>query len=519
MSDARGDLKKPIRFDAYWHLQAIGLLKPSDGGLPKPPTQKRADSDILVTVAATYKGLVAIIDTGVSLHPYLTGRLEPNSGQTAGVGKSPSDQQYGYDLTAAPSLLVDDGERAKIRETELSDEWLKEWLVFPESGDKEPWQEAVIEIVTENIGRAAFNAGAPAASNQKFSAHGTSCAGLVAASSSHFVPSEDSGKSSPDDLPYYRGVDPDSDVLSVTTSFSPRPDLLILAFLLAASKGADVILFPRGLPREILFEPDQFYIENAGRLSGEELRLAREQKVLPWKALKQTILAVSQKIPVVCAAGNESESSPIAPACFAAPDNGIIAVAAMNYYGSRSSYSNYGEGITIAAPSDDAEIFNRDQARLDKTDRFFVDHPYQFYVNKKLATSEVPFAKAGIRAIDVPGPFGFSDTNSNGDAGLFTEPESFFTEFGGTSAAAAIVAGVAVLMQRKAKSKGGRKTGPEIRKLLCDTARKRAFPHLKNIAGLPDLGEDWVDGIPLSFEQKFGAGLVAADEAVKAVLP
>ena len=124
------------------------------------------------------------------------------------------------------------------------------------------------------------------------------------------------------------------------------------------------------------------------------------------------------------------------------------------------------------------------------------------------------------------GAFGFSDTDTDVTAKLSTEPGSFFTDFGGTSAAASIVAGVAALIQRANKKRNGGKRldGLAVRKLIKETALRKdaALPHLPGVklaAGIVDgkLAADNVDGRDLGFEESFGAGLVAAGIAVKAI--
>ncbi len=63
--------------------------------------------------------------------------------------------------------------------------------------------------------------------------------------------------------------------------------------------------------------------------------------------------AIARGAVVVVAAGNsDSDMSKFAPAnC-----NGVIAVAAVNRQGGRASYSNYGSGVTIAAPGGDKPV-------------------------------------------------------------------------------------------------------------------------------------------------------------------
>lgn len=497
-------LRKPVepalKHDAFWHLQAIGLLPVMPD--PVPPTAERKDSPIWAQLNGA-EAIVAVIDTGVSDHPYLVGRLE-----------SPLN----IDLTGEPTLVLPVTKPDGVFDG-MNAAWLEGLGLYSKASPK-PFEIVLNNMVEKYKRRRTFDAGAPSAANQKFAAHGTSCAGLVAASSNH-------GRGgSPGYRPYYRGVDPGSRIMSVTTSFAPHPELLTLAFLLAAKKPADVILFPRGLPREIDLAADLLDPAKSALMTQEERDAA-----LPWLALKETILAVSKLIPIVCAAGNECDDSAIAPACFAKDDNGIdgngiIGVAAMNYFGVRSSYSNFGEGVSIAAPSDDAEMFNIDQARLDKTDRFYGEYPYQAFI-KNFFVSEVLFGEAALRAIDVPGSFGFTDTVGNAKAGdadvrLATEPESFFTDFGGTSGAASIVAGVASLMQRAAKlragSGGAGLMGTKIRELIKLSARKETdgLPHLTGTAHEGNrLSGDRVNETDLTVAQVFGAGLVDAVHAVK----
>ena len=475
------NIEPPKKHDAFWHLQAIGLLQPSPD--PLSPTAERKESPVWGKLSG-HEALVAIIDTGVSDHPYLKGRLEP---------------PYNIDLTAAPALTLPDQKADNGVFAGMDAAWLATIGLYPSSQSAVPpskIEKTLKDLVEKYEKKLTFDFGAPSASNQKFAAHGTSCAGLVAASSEPL-----SGKPA-SFRPYYRGVDPFSKLMSITTSFSPSPELLTLAFLLAAKKSADVILFPRGLPREIL----------------------RDESILEpdWLALKRTILEVSKIIPVICASGNECDEKPIAPGQFAAGDNGIIAVAAVNYFGVRSSYSNFGAGVSVAAPSDDAEMFNQDQARLDKTDRFYDEHPYQAFASY-FNLSPYEYGKPSVRAIDVPGPFGFSDASSGAreqtdEAQLANDPESFFTDFGGTSAAASIVAGVAALIQRARKQANNGKAfnGVQVRKAITQTARGENAP-LLHLPG-SKLTTDRVNGADVKFEQAFGKGLIAADLAVEKVL-
>jgi subtilisin family serine protease len=494
MEFQRASIEPALKYDAFWHLQAIGLMPvPAN---PMLPSEERGESKLWDDLSGT-SAVVAIIDTGVSDHPYLNGRLDP---------------AYNIDLTGEPTLDLPD---AKAASGVFAGVTATLSTIQLPAGTPKAVKDALDTLVAKYEKKRPYDFGAPSDTNQKFAAHGTSCAGLVAASSKNAP-----GSNLPVP-PYYRGVDPGSKVMSITTSFAPHPELLTLAFLLAAKKPADVILFPRGLPREVTFTTKDFADE--GRTKEEP----------SWQALKETIIAVSKKIPIICAAGNESDDRAIAPAVFAKSDNGIIGVAAMNYYGVRSSYSNFGNGVTITAPSDDAEIFNADQARIDKTDRFCAEYPYPAFV-ENFQVNDIRYGEAVIRAIDVPGSFGFSDASGSADprndeAKLATEPESFFTEFGGTSAAASIVAGAAALMQRVHRKKHGSALGGvKIRELMTETARKihEPLPHLPSInltgsgvnAATGQAIPDKVNGQPLTFQHSFGSGLIAVDRAVAKIL-
>ena len=167
-----------------------------------------------------------------------------------------------------------------------------------------------------------------------------------------------------------------------------------------------------------------------------------------WKILKHLIIGVSRKIPVICAAGNSGESQLIYPASLAAPDNGIVAVGAVTVEGFRSGYSNYGEGLTLVAPSDDSEVFNRHQLRINRLSPFTAKHQYSADTGK-----EYCYSYFSLLSTDLPGVFGYDEgkapwssllpsANNPGVGG------GYYTSFGGTSGAAALVGGVAALVQR-----------------------------------------------------------------------
>ncbi|TJW14946.1 MAG: hypothetical protein E5W82_09475 [Mesorhizobium sp.] len=492
----------PRSYRAFWHLQAIGVLYVDSGKLG------------LVWDDAALKGSppakVALIDTGVdTAHGYLKERIDDTldlTGMPLSVVKKTARSASGP-FSKLPGKLQD-------LDVSLDDDLLKQLRNFLEHNkDCKP-----------------FDSGAPKTANLNFSSHGTSCAGLVigktpASKSTGQQTLAAVGKDNPAPSPIlYNGVDPFSTLISVTTSFAPRPEPLILAFLYAWAQGADAILFPRGLPDDLL-----------------DTSSACKPT---WRILREVILAVSRQIPIVCAAGNEAESRLIAPAALAGSSwgpNGVIAVGAMNYRGIRSSYSSYDEDLTVCAPSDDGEMFNADQYRLDTTDRTYPDYPYVATLrqngfntdpkvstpNDKLDRKSNLFAAPAILAIDIPGPYGFEGSgNDVGDRDQSdTQFSGSFTQFGGTSAASAITAGVVALMQRSKKKSSGDKNarldGHAVKELLRETARVDNLPHLRpgdlDASDTGNLMPDHINGKNLTERQAFGAGLVDARKAIKSI--
>lgn len=139
----------------------------------------------------------------------------------------------------------------------------------------------------------------------------------------------------------------------------------------------------------------------------------------------------------------------------------VIAVAAVNDAGFQSFYSEMGANLLIAAPSNSGG------------------------------------QNEGIRTTDLTGNSG---ANSNGTGTDDLEDRSYTRNFGGTSAACPLVAGIVALMLEANPNLGWR----DVKEILVRTARKaqRTDP-------------DWaVNGAGLSFNHKYGAGLVDAAAAV-----
>ena len=416
--DVVGGKKVPQRrprYDRYhplWHLQRIGM---SPSFVPASGPQTR----------------VALIDTGVTLnHPYLNGRL---------------DLALSIDFGAMPyGLRYCDGQAHVC--LEFDDDLLDQLSLRNSKG-------VIAAILTEAQGKTVTPADRSTL-QLRFSSHGTSVAGLIVG----FPPIH--GLDTDPRSFLYIGVDPQSSLISVATSLDPSPRQLILALLYAMQNCADVIFIPRGISADWKTKP-------ATELPEEDRKA--------WQGLEDLLIAVSALVPVVCAAGNSGEDVLAYPAALsgASDNNGIIAVGAATYLSHRSSYSNYGAGLTLVAPSDDAEVLNRNQVRLDKFSHRYRLHQYSAYEGR----NEIPYSHQSILALDIPGRAGYAggvQTGLDEDDPVnewFDPTRGAFALFGGTSAASAIVAGVAAQVVRKAKGiQGLQLDGPRIKEILARTS-------------------------------------------------
>lgn len=278
------------------------------------------------------------------------------------------------------------------------------------------------------------------AAGPTFSAHGTAAAGLIAARPARedaldaHLPGATGGRIA---LPYM-GVDPSAELVPISTNFDPDPEALILAFLYADLIGADVIVLPRILPDPLRTVPELPAHDIAGTAFADAVApspLGQAQWEM-WDELAQLIVNVSQRRPVVCAAGNANEEFGIYPANLADDDNGVIAVGAVNARGWPCSYSP-ASGLTIWGPSSDGERFDRAEIRLDER-----RHDYD-PTGVPSENANHRFSPFSLIATDVPGRGGYATTPFAGpepDDGL-REYGSYFCRFGGTSGAAALIGG------------------------------------------------------------------------------
>lgn len=283
----------------------------------------------------------------------------------------------------------------------------------------------------------------------KFNAHGTACAGVVAAiDRSKDVP--DYNLSAKDHAKYERekmivGVAPGCKIIPVRISTNYETESLVNAIKYAEKVG-HVILLPRIMPE-------------------------RED-------VKNAIETVAKSVPVVCASGNNGTKGLNFPATV----EGVIAVGACNEKGYRSTYSQYGDDLTVVAPSNDASLESREIVRLDKekvkrsvkkkedqkelvsiidqvktlqADRgqgAQAKHPRIIFSFPKKDPAQQFKDKCTKYEMEHLGKLSIATTDNRGSHGYNSDPEGDYCEatgnpgFGGTSAAAAQVAGVVALM-------------------------------------------------------------------------
>lgn len=410
--------QKPLypSYDSLWHLTAIGVMD-SDGSSTAweeasgGPRVRVAMID--TSVAVDHLNLVANINRSLALDLCST-RLgafpyHPKNAKLSG-DMGALDTDVAGDLPVTSGLLAEF--RARLR----------------------PGQPALL--------------GVQPATSPAFSNHGTAIAGLVCGAPAHARVREGATIEGVDNseqdyegrrtfpLPY-AGVNPFCEVVPISTTFDPDPEVLTLAFLYADMIEADVILLPRDVPdpRRTYPELDLFDVDGVPLGSAVYPNDFPDRDRELWDELATLIVRVSHRRPVVCAGGNAQEEGGIYPARLASIENGIIAVGAANAKGFRSSYS--ARHVTVFAPSSDGEEFDRVEVRLDE---LAVD--YDASVVPKPNHNE-RFSHREVISTDVPGPDGYT-SSPFADAETtqsLREFNSLYCRFGGTSAASAITAG------------------------------------------------------------------------------
>lgn len=553
----RAERAVPPPYYHLWHLAALNVVTAefegnaaSSGAKGRAPSADAACPRIRSTVwdriaaEATHEGasaVVALVDVGVSArHPNLRTRL---------------DRERSIDLASHPygarTTPPRDGEEASPFAAETPVAFFEgldigglEGIDLPDADDRAYLDDLVASYAaSRGVERTLTSV------EETFASHGTCCAGLIVAEPA--AVGTDGEATAPETafgcggtpvpnrnanvVPYF-GVDPFSRLLSVRTSFENDADQFIAAFLYAWHRGADVIVLPRGIPDPVRshLRPKPGFEEGRDRRDARERadllrRIALDQEprqpdpeaLLPrhdearaWKVLRSVLLAISRHVPIVCAAGNDGESQLIYPANLATPENGIIAVGAVTAEGFRAGYANYGDGLTLVAPSNDGEVLNRHQIRLDP-----FDPASRAFLGDGSDPRIVPFSTLELMTTDLPGAFGYEAGAAPGSTiGVAENPGvggGYYAGFGGTSGAAALIGGVTALCQRARRSRGlDRLGGVEMKTILVEaSSRDRAVaPGLRPLTRDSMNAADESSLVPPA--AYFGAGVPDASEAV-----
>lgn len=535
----------PPRYFWLWHLAALKVIEADFGPIPAdvPPNAEsslRAQHAPAITAtlwdniptAGKLPATAALIDTGISrMHPNLANRVD-----TVRSVDLTSHRYGAQTLPVLPDTTPATREEKRRFFADLSLDGLGTLQLAPHE------VEYLESMVAEYRGASGV-VRRMIDPEETFASHGTSCAGLIAGEPATLaaVEGRDDTALNPNLLPYF-GVDPFSNLLSIRTSFEADPHQFIAAFLYAWACRVDVIIMPRGLPDPVRSrlaaktdlmadletwrgrQAADLYARLALGAAPEVDTTAAQRGHLPdrpWVILKQLILAISRHIPVVCAAGNDGESQLIYPACLAADDNGIIAVGAVTAEGFRSGYSNYGDGLTVVAPSDDYEIYHRHQTRLDQTDPLRAMHDYSVSSARAYA-----FSPLDLVTTDLPGVFGYDAGHApwsyvlpgQGGAGMQNSGlgGGYYTAFGGTSGASSLIGGLVLLAQRSRRAQDkAALTGLQAKALLCAASSLSAIVAPGTRPLTPDtMNADDEDQIEPQYF--FGAGLPDAAKLLAA---
>jgi hypothetical protein len=414
-------------YDALWHLVSMGVRKADHSPNGWKPARKDGR-----------KTRVAMIDTSVAVdHPNLNPAINRDLALdlfTAPLGifayRDPTERLD--DLRLNTGTRVAEGlpgiSELLVKLIDRMSHGSLTWAGRPAPvGMPSPWDGTIWPGLLQPTVAA------------EFSNHGTAIAGLIGARPAKVKAATPEPDAEITLIPLpYAGVDPHCEIVPISTNFDPDPEMMIAAFLYAELIDADVVLLPRSIP-----DPARTVPELGSRLvDGIPLSEATapaattSEEAQLWAELAELIVNISLNRPVICAAGNANEDSGIYPANLASEHNGIIAVGALNAKGFLAGFSA-AQNMTVMGPSNDAEVFDRTQVRLDT--RY---HDYD-PTGVPAENENEKYSHYDVISTDVPGIYGYSDSpfvSPEPETGI-REFGSYFCSFGGTSAASALIAG------------------------------------------------------------------------------
>jgi hypothetical protein len=448
-------------YHALWHLVEIGVVE--DLKTFASPAWDAAQARIDGGATPTR---IAMIDTSVAAdHPNLRGAVDPN---------------LSFDLCVDPMGRAEFWSGAKLSALVAEAKGSANPPPGLPVGLAETWR-ALLDHLEAASGD---DGAADPVFGPSFAAHGTAMAGLIGARPLGVGEVEIAGIATaipPDaSIPAsdlvgfaYSGVDPFCEIVPIATHFDVEPDSLVLALLHALVVKADIVVLARDFP-----DPRALF---GGLADGEGGGIAfSEAEIAKWDLLKELVLAISERVPVICAAGNDGSDELLYPACLAKPENGIVAVGARSAAGQLSGYTPTAD-VTVYAPSGDGERLDEAMQRLDVLGPGYRPDDQSASFRDRLRTFDaagadpVPdawtHAPQDLVSTDVPGRAGnnaspYSDVF--GQDGAVLDYRSAFCRFSGTSGAVALTAGLISLGRTAGLVKTGTPgDGSRIKAALC----------------------------------------------------
>lgn len=333
--------------------------------------------------------------------------------------------------------------------------------------------------------------------------HGTAMAGLLAGQPSmealyrpellpeHSGPPALSDNEAPMPMPLpFVGMDPFAEIVPIGISANPNPFEVFAALAYAEAVQATLVVMAIDVPTPFAMDnmnyPADFPPDPGGDIpsglwpasaASDECKSGRYD-IDFWHVLSQEFVAVSQRRPVICAAGNRATDSCYPARLANQAGNGIISVGAVNADGKWTTYSP--RDVTVSGPSGDGEANDQDYLRLDPFGTNADEDEREPYFDAPAGVVE-DLPVQDIVTTDVPGWAGYNASeferaelgDENGDGVMVTiadfnpmDPEvaryhallsargdmpvqmdfaSLYCRFNGTSAASAIVGGLVSL--------------------------------------------------------------------------
>ncbi len=408
-------------FRALWHLQVLNVIDNIEdftGGVWED-VARRAEMDSPTRIV--------IIDTPVDYrHPSLKGAIDEGamydfSRNLDGVFVVPEPEPRSADSASREALKIAASNSSLSIAVSVAEEI--EFLIDSTKGI--PRSTQPINII------------------KKFGAHGTAVAGLIGGRPTDvnflkldpFKGETLKGENKPSKtqelslkLPY-AGINPFCRIIPVSISASPTPKMLLRA-----------VQYTRLLAPDIVVVADSW-----DRPRGWKTKA----KYGIWRKLDRRFRSLCREATVFCAAGNEALDKVVYPANLCVTPGGPWAVGACDEGGADLSYSpditklHPILGKAIKTLSSEVPRFDRDMTRIDPWHIIDKDlgrpNPYGEYPPRDIVTTDCP-GRSGYN----PSPYEYDPVTRDRN-GPHYELASLFTRFAGTSASAAIAAGLASL--------------------------------------------------------------------------